>query len=122
MGPPVIAVDVLDQPGGEGGRRNVQARFGREPGSFQERRILHGDERMAMAFVIERDTFGLDRMLANIGSIMELYPVVHPSSTWKQQTWRPRVHQALRRGGEGDHGAAGWPAMTSRRRRGRVQG
>lgn len=72
-GPPVVAVELLpiEQ---VGSRRLVQASFGRKKGQFTERRILQreGEGGYAMAFVIEADTFGLDKMLANIGSLMEL--------------------------------------------------
>jgi uncharacterized membrane protein len=75
-GPPVISVDVLDQPEQEGSRRTVEAKFGRKEGRrFTESRIVHDEDGYAMAFVIEADTFGLGKMLTSIGSLMQLDPI-----------------------------------------------
>lgn len=70
-GPPVVSVEVLDQPEQVGSRRTVEAKFGRKEGRFTERRIIHDDDSYAMAFMIEADTFGLGKMLTNIGSLMQ---------------------------------------------------
>ena len=74
-GPPVVSVEVLDEPEQEGSRRTVEAKFGRKEGRFTERRIIHDEDDYAMAFVIEADTFGLGKMLTNIGSLMQLSPI-----------------------------------------------
>lgn len=71
-GPPVVGVEVLDQPEGLNSRRRVQARFGRRLGTFTEQRIIHDETHYAMAFVITADTFGLGRLLSDIGSVMQL--------------------------------------------------
>jgi uncharacterized membrane protein len=71
-GPPVVSVEVLDEPEKVGSRRTVEARFGRKEGRFTERRIIHDEDGYAMAFVIEDDTFGLGKLLTNIGSLMQL--------------------------------------------------
>jgi uncharacterized membrane protein len=72
--PPVVAVEVVDEPEGVGSRRKVYARFGRRSGQFVERRIGH-EERRLMAFQIDEETFGLFRFLAQVGSVMELEPL-----------------------------------------------
>jgi hypothetical protein len=84
-GPPVVAVELLDPTEQVGSRRLVQASFGRKKGQFTERRILQreGEDGYAMAFVIEADTFGLDKMLANIGSLMELTPITAATTELK---------------------------------------
>jgi hypothetical protein len=74
-GPPVVSVKVLGEPEGVGSRRTVEARFGRKAGRFTERRIIHDEHRHSMAFVIEADTFGLGKLLTNIGSLMQLEPL-----------------------------------------------
>jgi len=74
-GPPVVAVEVLDHPETVGSRRHIQAVFGKKTGTFAERRIIHDEHHLAMAFVIEEDTFGIGRLLTNVGSLMELRPV-----------------------------------------------
>jgi hypothetical protein len=74
-GPPVVHVDVLDEPETEGSRRRVEAKLGRKRGTFLERRILHDEQHFAMAFVIESDTFGIDRLLTDVGTLMEVRPL-----------------------------------------------
>jgi uncharacterized membrane protein len=74
-GPPVVSVEVLDWPEQVGSRRTVEAKFGRKEGRFTERRIIHDNDGYAMAFMIEADTFGLGKMLTNIGSLMQLDPI-----------------------------------------------
>jgi len=74
-GAPVKAVEVLDHPETVGSRRRIEATFGKKTGTFRERRIIHDGEHLAMAFVIEEDSFGIGKLLTNVGSLMELRPV-----------------------------------------------
>jgi uncharacterized membrane protein len=71
-GPPVVSVQVLDTPEVVDSRRTVEARFGRKGGSFSERRVIHDEDAYTMAFVIESDTFGIGKMLDNVGSLMQM--------------------------------------------------
>jgi hypothetical protein len=73
-GPPVVGVEVLDEPEGVGSRRKVYAKFGGKSGQFMERRIEHVEGRL-MAFQIVEETFGLFRFLAQVGSVMEIEPL-----------------------------------------------
>lgn len=83
-GPPVVSVEALDGPEQVGSRRIIEAKFGSKRGRFTERRIVHDQASGTMAFVIEDDTFGLGRMLTDIGSLMELDPIdeVRTRLTW----------------------------------------
>jgi len=75
-GPPVRGVTVLTDDGqeGEGTWRRVDAEFAGKPGHFLERRIEHIEGRK-MAVLIEEETFGLFRLLSEVGSSLELLPV-----------------------------------------------
>ena len=74
-GPPVVSVDVHDQPETVGSHRTVDAIFGGKAGQFSERRIIHDETTYAMAFVIEHDTFGIGKLLTDVGSLMQLEPL-----------------------------------------------
>jgi hypothetical protein len=74
-GPPVVAVDVLDRPETVGSRRTVNAIFRGKAGQFRERRTIHDETSYSMAFVIEHDTFGIGKLLNDVGSLMQLEPL-----------------------------------------------
>ena len=74
-GPPVKSVEVMDAAEGErlGTVRKVHAAFGQKSGYFVEHRVEHLEGRM-IAYLIDEDTFGLDRVLSKAGFSLELDP------------------------------------------------
>src|SRR5262249_48654828 len=68
-GPPVRGVSILsaDEHEGLGTWRRVDAQFDGKNGHFMERRIEHIEGRK-MAVLIEEETFGLFRLLSEVGS------------------------------------------------------
>jgi len=74
-GPPVRGVKVLTDDGHEamGTWRRVDAEFDGKQGHFIERRIEHIEGRK-IAVLIEEETFGLFRLLSEVGSSLEIEP------------------------------------------------
>jgi hypothetical protein len=72
-GPPVRGVKILTDDGHEGLNtwRRVDAEFDGKQGHFIERRIEHIEGRK-IAVLIEEETFGLFRLLSEVGSSLEL--------------------------------------------------
>jgi hypothetical protein len=71
-GPPVKSVTVLSPlPEGVGSRRRIEAAFDGRAGSFIETRIEH-EEGRALAYLINEETFGLFKMLRDVGFRIEL--------------------------------------------------
>lgn len=75
-GPPVRGVKVLTDDGreGPGTWRRVDAEFDGKQGHFIERRIEHIEGRK-IAVLIEEETFGLFRLLSEVGSSLEIEPL-----------------------------------------------
>lgn len=75
-GPPVRSVKVLTEDGHEGlgTWRRVDAEFEGKQGHFMERRIEHVEGRK-IAVLIEEETFGLFRLLSEVGSSLEIEPL-----------------------------------------------
>lgn len=75
-GPPVRGVRVLSDDGREGlgTWRRVDAEFDGKAGHFIERRIEHVEGRK-IAVLIEEETFGLFRLLSEVGSSLEIEPL-----------------------------------------------
>jgi hypothetical protein len=75
-GPPVRRVTVLSDDGveGYGTWRRVDAEFDGKQGYFMERRIEHVEGRK-IAILIEEETFGLFRLLSEVGSSLEIEPL-----------------------------------------------
>jgi hypothetical protein len=75
-GPPVRGVKVLSDDGqeGPGTWRRVDAEFDGEQGHFIERRIDHIEGRK-IVILIEEETFGLFRLLSEVGSSLEIEPL-----------------------------------------------
>jgi len=75
-GPPVRGVEILTDDGHEGlgTWRRVDAEFDGKNGHFVERRIEHIEGRK-MAVLIEEETFGLFRLLSEVGSSLEIEPL-----------------------------------------------
>jgi hypothetical protein len=75
-GPPVWGVKVLTDDGheGPGTWRRVDAEFDGKQGYFIERRIEH-IEGKKIAILIEEETFGLFRLLSEVGSSLEIEPL-----------------------------------------------
>jgi hypothetical protein len=75
-GPPVRGVKILTNDGheGPGTWRRVDAEFDGKKGHFLERRIEHVEGRK-IAVLIEEETFGLFRLLSEVGSSLELEPL-----------------------------------------------
>lgn len=75
-GPPVRGVKILTDDGHEatGTWRRVDAEFEGKQGHFIERRIEHIEGRK-IAVLIEEETFGLFRLLSEVGSSLELEPL-----------------------------------------------
>ena len=76
-GPPVRAVQIkgpADQPEGLGSYRRVDAEFDGQHGHFIEKRIEH-IEGKKMAVHIEEETFGMFRLITDVGSSLEIEPV-----------------------------------------------
>ncbi len=75
-GPPVREVKILteNEPEGLGTWRRVEAEFNGQQGHFIERRIEHIEGRK-IAILIEEETFGLFRLMSEVGSSLELAPV-----------------------------------------------
>lgn len=72
-GPPVKGVKILTDDGheGPGTWRRVDAEFDGKQGHFVERRIEH-IEGKKMVVLIEEETFGLFRLLSEVGSSLEI--------------------------------------------------
>ncbi len=78
-GPPVTQVDFLsDDQGNEevGSVRKVYAEFGKKSGTLTERRTIR-DENQRLDYQIFDETFGLGKMLKNMGFSMELRKINH---------------------------------------------
>ena len=76
-GPPVKRVEVMGdkiEPERIGTPRKVEAQFGRKAGYFVEHRVEHVEGRM-IAYVIDKDDFGLARFMAGPGFSLELEPL-----------------------------------------------
>ncbi len=75
-GPPVRGVKILTDDGHErlGTWRRVDAEFDGKQGYFIERRIEH-IEGTKIAVLIEEETFGLFKLLSEVGSSLEIEPV-----------------------------------------------
>ena len=76
-GPPVRGVEIMspsDQPEGLGSYRRVDAEFDGQRGHFIEKRIEH-IEGKKMAVHIEKETFGISRLITDVGSSLEIEPV-----------------------------------------------
>lgn len=75
-GPPVRSVEVItDDAEAEklGSARKIHAEFGRKSGSIVEHRVEHVEGRK-IGYLIDEDTFGLDRILLRMGFSLELDP------------------------------------------------
>jgi hypothetical protein len=73
-GPPVRSVEVISQDEGAeklGSARKIQAEFGRKSGYFIEHRVEHVEGRK-IGYLIDEDSFGLDRILLRMGFSLEL--------------------------------------------------
>jgi hypothetical protein len=73
-GPPVRSIEVISNVGSAeklGTARKVQAEFGRKSGYFLEHRVEHVDGHK-VAYLIDEDSFGLDRFLLRPGFSLEL--------------------------------------------------
>ena len=76
-GPPVRGIEVMgppDQPEGLGSYRRVDAEFNGQHGHFIERRIEHVEGKK-MAVHIEKENFGIFRMITDVGSSPEIESV-----------------------------------------------
>ena len=73
-GPPVRSVEVVSHDEGAeklGSARKIQAEFGRKSGYFIEHRVEHVEGRK-IGYLIDEDSFGLDRILLRMGFSLEL--------------------------------------------------
>lgn len=57
-----------------GSARKIQAEFGRKSGYFIEHRVEHVEGRK-IGYLIDEDSFGLDRILLRMGFSLDLDPV-----------------------------------------------
>jgi hypothetical protein len=76
-GPPVKGVEVMveqDQVERTGTPRKVYAAFGRKSGYFVEHRVEHVPSRK-IAYLIDKETFGLARVMSRPGFSLELEPL-----------------------------------------------
>lgn len=75
-GPPVRSVEIIGRDEGAeklGSARKIQAVFGRKSGYFIEHRVEHL-EGHKIGYLIDEDSFGMDRILLRMGFRLELDP------------------------------------------------